>query len=227
MAKKSEGGITMTFFANFKKSALELKNLRCLCVTAILIALDLVLKSVTIPISTDMKITFAFLALASIGMLFGPVVGFLAGTITDILGMLIAQNMGAFNPMFTLVEATGAMIYGIFLYGLRFTRTDTLGGKFTDKNDVKQLLRIVLAKVVVVIVCNLIMTPLAITVTRTMEAGTYNAGVFWTGLWARIFKGLVKNAIQCPIDCVVLFAVLPIVLTAYNRVFKPRISAAH
>lgn len=225
MAKKSDGGVIMTFFANFKKSALELKNLRCLCVTAILIALDLVLKSVTIPISTDMKITFAFLALASIGMLFGPVVAFLAGTVTDILGMLIAQNMGAFNPMFTLVEATGAMIYGIFLYGLKFTRTDSLGGKFTDKNDVKQLLRIVLAKVVVVIVCNLIMTPFAITITRTMEAGTYNAGVFWTGLWARISKGLIKNAIQCPIDCVVLFAVLPIVLTAYNRVFKPRISA--
>ncbi len=38
----------MAFFANFKKSALELKNLRCLCVTAILIALDLALKSVTI-----------------------------------------------------------------------------------------------------------------------------------------------------------------------------------
>lgn len=216
----------MTFFANFKKSALELKNLRCLCVTAILIALNLALKSVTtIPIAADMKITFSFLALASIGMLFGPVVAFLAGTVTDILGMLIAQNMGTFNPMFTLVEATGAMIYGIFLYGLKFTQTNSLGGKFTDKNDVKQLLRIVLAKVVVVIVCNLIMTPLAITITRTMEAGTYNAGVFWTGLWARISKGLIKNAIQCPIDCVVLFAVLPIVLTAYNRVFKPRISA--
>ena len=216
----------MTFFANFRKSALELKNLRTLCVTAILIALDLVLKSVTIPISTDMKITFAFLALASIGMLFGPVVAFLAGTVTDILGMFIAQNMGAFNPMFTLVEATGAMIYGIFLYGLRFTRVDSLGGKFTDKNDVKQLLRIVLAKVVVVIVCNLIMTPFAITITNTMEAGTYKASVFWTGLWMRISKGLIKNVIQCPVDCVLLFAVLPIILAAYNRVFKSRISAA-
>lgn len=225
MAKKSEGGVNMTFFANFKRSAAELKDLRCLCVTAILIALDLVLKSVTIPISADMKITFAFLALASIGMLFGPVVAFLAGTVTDILGMLIAQNMGAFNPMFTLVEATGAMIYGIFLYGLKFTRADSLGGKFTDKNDVKQLIRIVLAKVVVVIVCNLIMTPFAITITKTMEAGTYNAGVFWTGLWARITKGLIKNAIQCPVDCILLFAVLPIILTAYNRVFKRRIKA--
>ena len=92
----------MAFFANFKKSALELKNLRCLCVTAILIALDLALKSVTINLPFG-KISVAFLAIAAIGMLFGPTVAFLAGGITDILGMFIAQQMDAFNPIFTLV----------------------------------------------------------------------------------------------------------------------------
>lgn len=207
----------MTFFASFKKSAAELKSLRCLCVTAILIALDLVLKSVaTINVTKDMKITFAFLALASVGMLFGPVVAFLAGTVTDILGMLIANNIGAFNPMFTLIEALGAMIYGIFLYDLRFSDSNTLGGKFTNKNDIKQLLRIVLSKVTVVIVCNLILTPLALIVSNSMEAGTF----VYAPVLAKYPVRLIKNAVQCPVDIVLLFAVLPIISTAYNRVFK-------
>lgn len=212
----------MTFFANFKRSALELKSLRTLCVTAILIALDLVLKSVTINITKDLKISFAFLALASVGMLFGPAVAFLAGTVTDVLGLLIANNIGAFNPMFTFVEASGAMIYGIFLYNLRFSDSNALGGKFTDKNDIKQILRIIFAKVTVVIICNLILTPLALIVSNSMEAGT----LVYAPTLAKYPVRLVKNAIQCPVDCVLLFAVLPIISTAYNRVFKRGVSAA-
>lgn len=212
----------MTFFVNFKKSALELKNLRCLCVTAILIALDLVLKSVTINVTKDMKITFAFLALASIGMLFGPTVSLLAGIVTDVVGFFITPQSGAFNPVFTVVEATGAMIYGAFLYNLRFSDSAALNGKFTSKTDVYQLLRIVFAKVTVVIICNLIMTPLALIITNSMEAGTF----IYAPVLAKYPARLVKNLIQCPVDCMVLFAVLPIVLTAYNRVFKRGVSAA-
>jgi len=211
----------MTFFAEFKSSAAELKRVRTLCVTAMLIALDLVLKSVTINVTKDMKITFAFLALASIGMLFGPVVSLLAGVITDITGMLIAQQAGAFNPMFTLVEATGAMIYGIFLYNLRFSDAASLNGRFTSKNDIKQIMRIVFAKVTVVIVCNLIMTPLALIITNSMEAGAF----VYAPTLAKYPARLLKNAIQCPVDCVLLFAVLPIVSKAYHRVFKPTLSA--
>lgn len=212
----------MTFFANFKKSASELKNLRCLCVTAILIALDLVLKSVTINVTKDLKISFAFLALASIGMLFGPVVAFLAGTVTDIVGLLVAQQIAMFNPMFTLVEATGAMIYGIFLYGLRFTDRGASGGKFADKSDIKQILRIIFAKVTVVVICNLILTPIALIVSNSMAAGTF----LYKPVLATYQVRLVKNAIQCPVDCVMLIAVLPIILTAYNRVFRRNVSAA-
>ena len=207
----------MTFFANFKRSALELKNLRTLCVTAILIALDLVLKlTVTINVTKDMKITFAFLALASIGMLYGPVVAFLAGTVTDVIGFFITPQSGAFNPMFTAIEAIGGMIYGIFLYNLRFSGAEELGGKFTSKNDVKQILRIVFAKVTVVVICNLLLTPLALIATASMEAGT----LIYAPTLARYNVRLVKNAIQCPVDCVLLLAVLPIILTAYNRVFR-------
>lgn len=196
---------------------MELKNLRTLCVTAILIALDLVLKStVTITVTKDLKISFAFLALASIGMLFGPVVAFLAGTVTDVVGFFITSQSGGFNPMYTAIEAIGAMIYGMFLYNLRFSGAEALGGKFTSKNDVKQILKIIFAKVTVVAVCNLLLTPLAQIATASMEAGT----LIYAPTLAKYSVRLVKNAIQCPVDCVLLLAVLPIVLTAYNRVFR-------
>lgn len=204
----------MTFFANFKRSALELKNLQCLCITSILIALDLVLKQVTFSVSTDLKVSVAFLALASIGMLYGPTVGFLSGVVTDLLGILI-KNTGAFNPMFTLVEATGAMLYGVFLYNLRFTDAKALNGKFTNKNDLKMLLRIVFAKVSVVVVCNLILTPLALIVSNSMEAGTF----VYAPTLARYPARLIKNAIQTPVDIIMLMGVLPIISKAYNIVF--------
>ncbi len=212
----------MTFFANFKKSALELKKLHCLCVTAILIALDLVLKTfVNVQITDDLKLSFAFVAVAAIGMLFGPTVAGAACLITDVLGYLIKPS-GAFNPMFTIIEMTGGIIYGIFLYNLRFSDSKTLAGKFADKNDVKQIIRIILAKVAVVIVCNLILTPLAIIISNSMEAGAW----VYAPTLAKYPVRLVKNAIQCPVDCVLLLAVLPIIFTAYNRVFKRKATAA-
>lgn len=195
----------MAFFTNFAKSAKELKSIKCIVVTAVLIALDIVLKSVSIKITDDLKITFAYLALASIGMLFGPTVGFLAGTVTDLIGFMMNPD-GGFNPLFTLVEATGAMIYGIFLYNLKVVKF----GNGMTKTSIWQIVKIVLSKVTVVVICNLIMTPAA------MILSGYNT------LESTIVKypaRLIKNGIQCPVDCVLLILVLFPILIAYRRVF--------
>ena len=257
----------MAIFTNFKKSALELKSIRCITVTAMLIALNLALKSVTVYISDDLKISFSFLALAAIGMLFGPTVGFLAGTITDILGLLIANTIGAFNPLFTLVEATGGMLYGMFLYNLKPIKFDKESLKpnispeeaqlrgvnakiaaglmvgsvfvlryFYEFNNLfviyvvvaallyglvlyrlallpwKQLFRVIGAKVTVAIVCNIIMTPLCMVITE-----------MWTWevmMSVKIPARLLKNAIQVPVDCVLLLVILFPIMAAYNRIFR-------
>lgn len=204
----------MAIFRMFKNSALELKNLRCLTVTAMLIALNLALKSVTIYITDDMKISFSFLALAAIGMLFGPTVGFMAGTVTDILGMLIAQNIGAFNPLFTLVEATGAMLYGLFLYKLTPIRLSKEGFKnvTADKNMLFSFLRVIGAKLSVAIVCNIIMNPLFMVLLG-----------YWgweTAVMVKLPARLLKNAIQCPVDIILLLLVLFPVMVAYNSIFR-------
>lgn len=280
----------MSFLGKFKRSALELKSLRCIVVTGILIALDIVLKMFSIKITADLKITFAFLALASIGMLFGPTVSFISGVITDLIGFMINPD-GGFSPLFTLVEAVGAMIYGLFLYemkpvdilsgkketlsrgnifkkliiclgigiaagavfGLIFwaltshfsllTEAEGMTGKiakvFSDNaviytsaiagflygvifsavilfnggkgSDIGKTIRVILSKVTVVVVCNLVMTPAAMILSGYTTVDSTIAGYP---------VRLIKNAVQCPIDCLMMLIILAPVLAAYNRQFK-------
>ena len=55
----------MAFFRNFKKSFEELKSIRCLTVTAILIGVSVALKFVMIMPSETLKISFACVGLAA------------------------------------------------------------------------------------------------------------------------------------------------------------------
>lgn len=264
----------MAILRMFRDSALELKKLRCITVTAMLIALNLALKTVTINVTDDLKISFSFLALAAIGMLFGPTVSFLSGTVTDILGLLIANTIGAFNPLFTIVEAVGGMLYGLFLYKLKPIKLNkemlkpavepdimllsgvnaklisllivisvfileytydinnlfiiyaiiaaVLYGCFLYKLAVlpwKQLLRVIGAKFSVAVVCNIILTPLAMLI-----SGFWSAEVMWN---VKIPLRLVENAIKIPVDCVLLMVVLFPIMVAYNRIFKNQSSIVH
>mgnify|MGYP000946199307 CR=1 FL=1 len=156
----------MAFFRNFKKSFEELKSIRCLTVTALLIGVSVALKFVMIMPSETLKISFAFVGLAAIGMLYGPVVAGLAGVVTDVIGFLVKPT-GAFSPIFTLVEVAGAVIYGIFLYGLNPVKLDFssrsafFGGL---KTNGFQVFRIFMAKFCVNLFCNVFLNTLCLTV---------------------------------------------------------------
>ncbi len=200
----------MAFFKMFADSAKELKSLRCLTTTAVLIALDIALKSVNINITDDTKISFAFLALASIGMLFGPTVGFIAGIVTDLIGIMLPTAVGAFNPLFTIVEATGAMVYGIFLYKMKYVKIEWKAGSILS--SFRHVWRIIAAKVAVVIVCNIVLNPIAMVLSS-----------YWTwetAIFVKIPSRLIKYALQTPIDIVLMILVLFPVLFAYKSIFK-------
>ena len=202
------------FFGSFKESALELKDIRCLVVTAMLIALELAIKGLTLHITDDLKVSVAFITKAATGMLFGPTVAFIEGIVSDTIGFMIKPT-GAFSPLFTLQEGFAAMFYGLFLYKLKLTRNE-LHDKTIQKQSAGQILRIVLAKLSVAVCINLFYTPLALIITNSMAAGQFVYGSTLAGYPAR----LLKNAIQFPVDCILLIAFLPIVSTAYNLVFK-------
>lgn len=180
------------FFELFKRSALELKNIRCLTATAMLIALDLALKAAaTVDLTAYLKISFAFIAMASIGMLFGPTVAFFAGMITDVLGFMIRPS-GAFDIRFTLIEALGGLLYGLFLYNAQ--------------NDRWLLPRVIAAKSTVVVICNFILTTLAM------------VSLTGSGFFALLPMRAVKSIVELPVHVIILSVVLPVILKAWNMI---------
>ena len=167
----------MAFFRNFKKSFEELKSIRCLTVTALLIGVSVALKFVMIMPSETLKISFAFVGLAAI-----------AGVVTDVIGFLVKPT-GAFSPIFTLVEVAGAVIYGIFLYGLNPVKLDFssrsafFGGL---KTNGFQVFRIFMAKFCVNLFCNVFLNTIAMVI-----MGYFAPEVFWVKITTRIVKNLI------------------------------------
>lgn len=92
-------------------------------VTAMFIALGVILSFVRIPLSHVTEITLTGLPIAASAYLFGPWIGFVTGALIDICGYILAPK-GMFFPGFTLSTGLIGMIYGLLLYR-----------KWWEKND--------------------------------------------------------------------------------------------
>ena len=62
-----------SFFSMFKESAGEMKNISCLTVTGMMMALSIVLRNLSVYITNDLRITFSFLGIMVIAMLYAPI----------------------------------------------------------------------------------------------------------------------------------------------------------
>lgn len=140
----------MAVFNSFKRSLSELRNIRCIAAVGVFIAIFVVLDGFgSIRIGEFLKINFAYLALAAVGMLFGPTVGLVAGFACDLVGYL-ANPVGGFIPWLALITALEGMIYGLFLYS------------FAPDKSVKQYIKILFARLTVVVICNLLLNTWAL-----------------------------------------------------------------
>lgn len=100
----------------FVDSFNELKSVKSLAITAMLIAVGIVLGAVTtIQVTPFMKVGFSGLANELTAFLFGPVVGGIMGGVTDIL-KYIMKPTGDFFFGWTLNAILGAVIYGVAFY---------------------------------------------------------------------------------------------------------------
>ncbi len=188
----------------FRESFKEFKDLRAVVVTGLLIALSMVIESFTINLGFA-KINFAFLAIAAIGMLYGPSVSICAGAICDILGYLVAPD-GAFFPLYTLIGAMQGLIYGVIAYRKLSKKT---GREF----DVEMMIRLVIARVADVVFINLICN----------TAANFHYGFLRDKtLGAAIAARVAKNLLELPIDIILIVGVLMAVLKAYTVVFGTR-----
>ena len=96
-------------------SALEFKKLRVLTALAVMGALAIALKQVSIDIGGFASIGFSGIPNQVVDLLFGPVTGTLFGGAMDVLKFFIKPS-GAFHFGYTFNAMLAAFIYGCFYY---------------------------------------------------------------------------------------------------------------
>lgn len=184
------------FLSLFTESAREFSKLRTITVTAVLIALYVILEGLfSLRIGPYIKINFAFLAIAVIGMLYGPTIAMVAAALCDILGFIV-KPQGGFLIAFTLISMITGLIYGICLYNK------------SGRSLVKASL---VARLLDTVICNLILNTVAL-----MHYGFIPATIADKAMLTR----LIKNAVEYPIYAALLIGLLAIVLTIYKRTFN-------
>ncbi len=183
----------------FVSSARCLRQPRCLALTALFIAMNVALDltGLTLRISPELRIGFGYLCNASIGMLFGPVVGMVAGFCTDVLGYFAGNlTMGAYFPGYTLTAITGGLLYGLWLY--------RPSGALLRDSRLKRMLRVTGAKASINLICNVGLNTFWLTLTQGQAMAVL---LPWR---------VAKNALLLVPESILLYFVLQFVLT-YHR----------
>jgi len=115
--------------AYWRDAAAELKDTKMLVVTALMVALRIVLKPLAIPLGPQLSIQTAMLATALGAMIYGPVVAIPAAMISDTIGFMIYPTGDYFLP-FMLTEIASTMFYALLLYRAKVTPTRVMLSRF-------------------------------------------------------------------------------------------------
>lgn len=172
-----------SFLLSFHSSILELKKVRTICISAMLITVYLLLHFfLAIQITPFIRVSVSVVAVVVAAVWFGPVTAGIVGGISDILAYIMKPT-GPFFPGFTLNLVVAGIIYGIFLY--------------QKTSNSKQLLRqVILSKLMCVIVIQLLMTPLWLSILY--------GNAYFVIMQARI----VKQIVTLPFDIIIAYTVV-------------------
>ncbi len=104
-----------------KETVMEsLKQPRVLTGVAMLVALNVILNYFNIMIGSTLRIGISFLPIAVCGMMYGPMIGGIAGVIGDIAGF-ITKPVGSYFPGFTISAFIVGYLFGLLLYRKQIT----------------------------------------------------------------------------------------------------------
>ena len=162
----------------FSDSYKELKNLRTLVFTAMLIAVGIVLGQFSIQITDTTKVGISFIATQLTATLFGPVVGGLMGGVADVLKFIIKPT-GAFFIGWTINAMVGPIIYGMMLYKKKLT-----------------LARILISKAIVAVVVNMGLGCL------------WSSLLYGKAFWVLVGSKAIQQVIQVPVQSIIFWMVV-------------------
>ena len=184
--------------AYWRDAAAEMKDIKMLVVTALMIALRIALKPFAIYIGPQMAIQTATLATALGAMIFGPVVAIPAAIISDTIGFMIFPTGDYFLP-FVLTEIAGTMIYALCLYRAKPSAT-----------------RVIIARFLICFLVNVVLQQFIFAWQYTYMGNPEKAKDSIMGIMttARIFKNLFFFPIESVVITLFLKVLLPITARA-------------
>ncbi len=196
-----------SFLNLFKDSASEMKKVSTLSVCGVLMALSIVMRNMAINITADLRITFSFLGIMAIAMLYGPVVCVIANVGVDIIGYVLdGYKARDYNLGLLAVKIVIALIYGICLYKKTTGRSVIVSG--------------IIARIIVVVLCNLVLNSAVLYYCYTNKNFPFMSASEWTAFRIWFTPRLIKNCIMLPVEIIILSVLMPMILQAYKRIFK-------
>lgn len=162
---------------DFQQSARGLKRVRTLAAVGMLTALQIILGMLTIQIGSSVQVTFDYLPLCAVGMLFGPVPAMLTGALSDLIAFLIRPT-GIFNPGFMISGALSGLLYSLFLYNQEPVR----------------MWKLLVSRLAAVLICNVCLNTLWLLL------------MYGAAAWSWIPGRILKNALEYPVSIVLLWS---------------------
>lgn len=165
--------------SKFIGGALKMNNNKTtkMVLLALLIALNIVLvRFGAIYLGPSLRVTFGFIPIVMMGILFGPISAAVGAGIADFIGVILFPTGGAFFPGFTLSAMVTGFIYGKILYG--------------HKLSIK---RIVISNLLVIMIVQLLMNSLWLTM-------LYDKAFF-----VLISTKIIKSLAMLPIESFMIF----------------------
>ncbi|MBS4761904.1 folate family ECF transporter S component [Carnobacteriaceae bacterium zg-ZUI252] len=98
-------------------------NTKQLVFAALLVTLNVILQGPLFKFDFGgiVQVGWSFIPSALIGVVFGPVFGFIAGALADVISFFLFPSGYPFFIGYTLSSALGPMLYGLFLYRRKIT----------------------------------------------------------------------------------------------------------
>ncbi len=159
----------------------KIKSPKTVVVCSMLIAINVILELFAQDLTAFIRISFSFVTLPVVTMLFGPVTGCLVGMLQDIIG-LIVRPTGAWLFVLTMNAGIAGMISGLILY----------------KKNVS-FARILLSEALIVLCVNILLNSMGL------------APTVGSGLAGILPSRIIKNLLLLPLQVGVVYAILKVI----------------
>ena len=174
----------------WKLAFAEFKNTKMIVFAALILALRIAVKPLSIPVAGDLKEGIGFIVNAFGSMIYGPIVALLSGALSDTLGYLLYPS-GVYFPAYMITEMAGSFVFALFLYRAEIT-----------------VPRLLLCRFSICLFVNVILSyPIHVWYWNVVLGKTYSMAMV----------AVIKNVALFPIETVVLAVVFRALIPPFNR----------